>query len=162
MLRKLTISAKAKPDLKLDVQVLPPKCDDPAFVMSLNDKPGILALAMEEKEGKLEALPFIVPGARFNEKYGWDSVSFFFIQHGGCSLQYFMALGLLVDGKYDMVKSIVAHCMFEIKHYNKVLNGNRSYVSTPQQKKLLLIPLVSRSIPASLLDGLGSPILQSA
>ena len=75
MFRTLTISAKAKPDLKLDVQVLPPKCDDPAFVMSLNDKPGILALAMEEKEGKLEALPFIVPGARFNEKYGWDSVS---------------------------------------------------------------------------------------
>lgn len=43
--------------------------------MSLNDKPGILALAMEKKDGKLEALPFIVPGARFNEKYGWDSVS---------------------------------------------------------------------------------------
>lgn len=30
---------------------------------------------MEKKNGKLEALPFIVPGARFNEKYGWDSVS---------------------------------------------------------------------------------------
>ena len=72
---QLTISGRAKPDLKLDVQVLPPNCDDPAFVMSLNDKPGILALAMEEKDGKLEALPFIVPGARFNEKYGWDSVS---------------------------------------------------------------------------------------
>lgn len=43
--------------------------------MSLNDKPGILALAMEKKDGKLNALPFIVPGARFNEKYGWDSVS---------------------------------------------------------------------------------------
>lgn len=77
MYTQLTISARAKPDLKLDVQVLPPKCDDPAFVMSLNDKPGILALAMEEKDGKLEALPFIVPGARFNEKYGWDSVSLF-------------------------------------------------------------------------------------
>jgi hypothetical protein len=73
-----------------------------------------------------------------------------------------MALGLLVDGKYDMVKSIVAHCMFEIKHYNKVLNGNRSYVSAPHLHKLLLIPLVPRSIPAPLLDGLGSSILQSA
>lgn len=40
-----------------------------------------------------------------------------------------MALGLLVDGKMDLVKSIVEHCIFEIKHYNKVLNGNRSYVS---------------------------------
>lgn len=68
-------SAREKPAIKLDVQVLPPRCDDPAFVMSLNDKPGILALAMEKKDGKLEALPFIVPGARFNEKYGWDSVS---------------------------------------------------------------------------------------
>lgn len=27
--------------------------------------------------------------------------------------------------------NIVEHCIFEIKHYNKVLNGNRSYVSPP-------------------------------
>ncbi len=64
--------AKEKPHLKLDVQVLPPKPDDPVFVKSLNDKPGILALAMEHvddgKGGKtLRGIPFIVPGARFNE-----------------------------------------------------------------------------------------------
>lgn len=40
-----------------------------------------------------------------------------------------MALGLLVDGKIDLAMDIVEHCIFEIKHYNKVLNGNRSYVS---------------------------------
>ena len=40
-----------------------------------------------------------------------------------------MALGLLVDGRMDLAMSIVEHCIFEIKHYNKVLNGNRSYVS---------------------------------
>ena len=40
-----------------------------------------------------------------------------------------MALGLLVDGKIDLAMSIVEHCIFEIKYYNKVLNGNRSYVS---------------------------------
>jgi hypothetical protein len=40
-----------------------------------------------------------------------------------------MALGLLVDGKIDLAMGIVEHCIFEIKHYNKVLNGNRSYVS---------------------------------
>ena len=57
------------------MKILPPKCDDPVFVKQLNDAPGILALAMEKKGSKLEALPFIVPGARFNEKYGWDSVS---------------------------------------------------------------------------------------
>ncbi|WVR05204.1 hypothetical protein IAU60_002216 [Kwoniella sp. DSM 27419] len=70
--------SRDKPNLNLDVVILPQKCDDPEFVKSLNDKPGILALAMERKVGpdgkaKLEALPFIVPGARFNEKYGWDS-----------------------------------------------------------------------------------------
>ena len=64
--------AREKPHLNLDVQVLPPKPDDPMFVKSLNNKPGILALAMQEipdgKEGKtLKGIPFIVPGARFNE-----------------------------------------------------------------------------------------------
>lgn len=74
------LSGRSKPNLNLHVEMLPPKCDDPAFVKQLNDAPGILALAMERKtdangKAKLEALPFIVPGARFNEKYGWDSVS---------------------------------------------------------------------------------------
>lgn len=58
--------------MNLDVQVLPEKPDDPVFVKSLNSKPGILALAMNEiddgKGGKtLKGIPFIVPGARFNE-----------------------------------------------------------------------------------------------
>lgn len=66
--------AKDKPHMNLDVQVLPEKCDDPHFVKSLNSKPGILALAMNEvddgKGGKtLKGIPFIVPGARFNEVY---------------------------------------------------------------------------------------------
>lgn len=64
--------AKDKPHMNLDVQVLPEKCDDPVFVQSLNGKPGILALAMNEVvDGKggmtLKGIPFIVPGARFNE-----------------------------------------------------------------------------------------------
>ena len=64
--------AKEKPHLNLDVQVLPPKPDDPVFVKSLNNKPGLLALAMQEvndsKGNKtLKGIPFIVPGARFNE-----------------------------------------------------------------------------------------------
>ena len=64
--------AREKPHMRLDVQVLPPKPDDPAFVKSLNDKPGLLALAMQEVldakgEKTLKGIPFIVPGARFNE-----------------------------------------------------------------------------------------------
>ena len=54
--------ARDKPHLRLDVVVLPPKCDDEQFVKSLNDKPGLLALAMEEvddgKGGKtLKGIP---------------------------------------------------------------------------------------------------------
>lgn len=64
--------AREKPHMNLDVQVLPEKPDDPVFVKSLNSKPGILALAMNEvDDGKggrtLKGIPFIVPGARFNE-----------------------------------------------------------------------------------------------
>jgi alpha,alpha-trehalase len=56
----------------LQVEVLPPKPDDPEFVKSLNEKPGILALAMKRKTGRdgkltFEGIPFVVPGARFNE-----------------------------------------------------------------------------------------------
>lgn len=69
-------SARDRPHLKLEVVQLPKNCDDPEYVKSLNERPGILALAMKKnEEGKLEALPFVVPGARFNEMYNWDSVS---------------------------------------------------------------------------------------
>lgn len=39
---------------------------------------------------------------------------------------YFISLGLLVDGRVDMAKGIVDHFIFQIKHYGKILNGNRS------------------------------------
>ncbi|KAJ3514555.1 hypothetical protein NMY22_g14692 [Coprinellus aureogranulatus] len=119
---------KEKPHMNLDVCVLPKKCDDPVFVKSLNGKPGLLALAMEEVEdgkgGKtLKGIPFIVPGARFNELYNWDS--------------YFISLGLLVDGKVDMAKGMVDHFIFEITHYNKILNGSRSYYLCRSQPPFL-------------------------
>lgn len=118
-----------KPNLNLEVIQLPPKCDDPAYVKSLNEEPGILALAVERKvdpktgEKKLEPLPFIVPGARFNEMYYWDS--------------YFMALGLLVDDRIDLAMSVVENFIFQIKHYNKVLNGNRTYYLCRSQPPFL-------------------------
>ncbi|KAF7311296.1 Trehalase [Mycena kentingensis (nom. inval.)] len=105
--------AMDKPHLNLDVQVLPKKTDDPVFVKSLNSKPGILALAMKSVDGTLKGIPFIVPGARFNELYNWDS--------------YFITLGLLVDGQVSMAQGIIEHFIFEIKHYGMILNGSRSY-----------------------------------
>ncbi|TEB33346.1 alpha,alpha-trehalase-neutral trehalase [Coprinellus micaceus] len=120
--------AKEKPHMNLDVVVLPPKPDDPEFVKSLNGKPGLLALAMNEvddgKGGKtLKGIPFIVPGARFNELYNWDS--------------YFISLGLLVDGQVQMAKGMVDHFVFEITHYNKILNGSRSYYLCRSQPPFL-------------------------
>ncbi|KAH9998930.1 glycoside hydrolase family 37 protein [Russula vinacea] len=120
--------ALEKPHLNLDVQVLPPNPGDQYFVKSLNSKPGILALAMNEvDDGRggrtLKGIPFIVPGARFNELYNWDS--------------YFISLGLLVDGQVQMAKGIVEHFVFEIKHYNKILNGSRSYYLARSQPPFL-------------------------
>lgn len=108
--------ASDKPRLKLDVHILPERPADPVFVKSLYNRPGILAMAMNEiedpKGGKtLEGIPFIVPGARFNEMYYWDS--------------YFIALGLLEDGQITLAKGIIDHFIFAIKHYGKILNGNR-------------------------------------
>ena len=91
--------------------MLPPNPSDPAFVKSLNDRPGILALAMKKTADPLtgkktfKGIPFVVPGARFNELYNWDS--------------YFISLGLLVDGKTEMAKGMVEHFIFEIKHYGQ-------------------------------------------
>ena len=73
--------ADQNPALKIKVVVLPENCTDTEYVKSLNDSPGALALAMkrtvnpETQQVQLEPLPFVVPGDRFNEKYGWDSVS---------------------------------------------------------------------------------------
>ena len=51
----------------------------PEGVRDLNDKPGLLALAVESytdvktETREFRGLPFVVPGGRFNEMYGWDS-----------------------------------------------------------------------------------------
>ena len=108
--------AQEMPDLNLDVQWLPEKEFTAEFIRSLNDKPGILALEMEEKVSngreELMGLPFVVPGGRFNELYYWDSC--------------FCATAM-IDTHPLLVKSILRHFIFEIKHYGKILNANRSY-----------------------------------
>ena len=61
--------AASKPHLNLQVERLPQNITA-AYTKSLNDKPGILALAMkriikEDGQSSLEGIPFVVPGARF-------------------------------------------------------------------------------------------------
>lgn len=66
--------AAEKPHLGLIVDTVPADFT-PEWVREQNEKPGILALAMKEigktAEGDpdYQGIPFVVPGARFNELY---------------------------------------------------------------------------------------------
>ncbi|BGP38412.1 alpha,alpha-trehalase nth1 [Rhodotorula kratochvilovae] len=120
--------AAAKPHLRLIVDTVPTNFDA-KWVKDQNDRPGILALAMKEisrgegQDPDYAGIPFVVPGARFNELYNWDS--------------YFISLGLLADGQVELAKGIADHFLFEIKHYKKILNGNRSYYLMRSQPPFL-------------------------
>jgi len=67
--------------------------------------------------------PYVVPGGRFNEMYGWDS--------------YFIIRGLLRAGKVELAKGMVENFFFEIEHYGAVLNANRSYYLSRSQPPFL-------------------------
>jgi alpha,alpha-trehalase len=67
--------------------------------------------------------PYVIPGGRFNEMYGWDS--------------YFILLGLEVDHREALAKGIVDNFLFEIEHYGAVLNANRTYYVTRSQPPFL-------------------------
>jgi len=120
--------AETRPHLGLEIEMLPADIT-PLFVKSINDRPGILSLAMRKEvdlitgEESLRGVPFVVPGGRFNEMYGWDS--------------YFETLGLVVDGRYDLARGMVDNFIYEIKHYGKILNANRSYYLSRSQPPFL-------------------------
>lgn len=107
-----------KHEMPLEVIQLPKKVS-PKYVKSINHQPGILALKLIEKDGEIEGAPFVVPGGRFNEMYGWDS--------------YFESVGLLLDGRVDLAQSMADNFQYEIEHYGKILNANRSYYLTRTQ-----------------------------
>ncbi|MFZ0663032.1 MAG: trehalase family glycosidase [Acidobacteriaceae bacterium] len=67
--------------------------------------------------------PYVVPGGRFNEMYGWDS--------------YFIMLGLLRDGRVNLAHGMVNNFFFEIEHYGGILNANRTYYFTRSQPPFL-------------------------
>jgi alpha,alpha-trehalase len=120
--------AKDRLEIRLDVCWLPEDAATPEEVRDMNDKPGLLALDMKvviDKDGKetLQGIPFIVPGGRFNELYGWDS--------------YMGSLGLIENGRVDLARAMVQNFCFCIKHYGKILNGNRSYYLCRSQPPFL-------------------------
>ena len=91
----------------------------PEFVKSINTTPGILALKLTSVNNSISGVPFVVPGGRFNEMYGWDS--------------YFESIGLIIDGKVALAKAMADNFQYEIEHYGKILNANRSYYLTRTQ-----------------------------
>ncbi|KAI9299086.1 trehalase-domain-containing protein [Neoconidiobolus thromboides FSU 785] len=120
--------ANKKPELNLLVEKLP-KDITPTYVKSINHQPGILSLGLRKiknsitGEDEYKGIPFVVPGGRFNEMYGWDS--------------YFESLGLIIDGKYELAKDMVDNFVYQIRHYGKILNANRSYYLTRSQPPFL-------------------------
>jgi alpha,alpha-trehalase len=67
--------------------------------------------------------PYVVPGGRFNEMYGWDS--------------YFIILGLVTDNRSEQAQDIIENFFFEIENYGSILNANRTYYLTRSQPPFL-------------------------
>lgn len=67
--------------------------------------------------------PYVVPGGRFNEMYGWDS--------------YFTQVGLVRDNERVLAKNMVDNFLYQIDHYGKILNANRTYYLTRSQPPFL-------------------------
>jgi alpha,alpha-trehalase len=67
--------------------------------------------------------PYVVPGGRFNEMYGWDS--------------YFIQLGLLRDDQLGPAQDMADNFLYEIGNYGKILNANRTYYLSRSQPPFL-------------------------
>jgi alpha,alpha-trehalase len=67
--------------------------------------------------------PYVVPGGRFNEMYGWDS--------------FFIELGLVRDHEMELARGMVENFLYEVLQYGTVLNANRTYYLTRSQPPFL-------------------------
>jgi alpha,alpha-trehalase len=63
--------------------------------------------------------PYVVPGGRFREVYYWDS--------------YFTMLGLIQDGRTDLVKNMLDNFAYLVRTVGHVPNGNRTYYLSRSQ-----------------------------
>jgi alpha,alpha-trehalase len=127
------IKVTANPILYMPAEVPPPP-----DVSALSEKCNVKVVVLPRRIEKLgdvrpEELPaagllylpnpYVVPGGRFNEMYGWDS--------------YFILLGLEADHREALAKGMVDNFLFEIEHYGAVLNANRTYYLTRSQPPFL-------------------------
>ena len=71
--------------------------------------------------------PYVVPGGRFKEMYGWDS--------------YFIQEGLLREEHLNLAKGMTENQLYQIEKYGTVLNANRSYYINRSQP-----PFIARMV----------------
>lgn len=108
--------SRASDDLRRQMQ--------PADLLKIELRPLADDAKQIREEGLLYLpLPYVVPGGRFNEMYGWDS---FFIQ-----------MGLLRDGEFGLAKNMADNFLYEVREYGKILNANRTYYLTRSQPPFL-------------------------
>ena len=111
---------KLQQDCKVQVKSLPAVIHGPGEVDTSTFTPhGLLYLEH----------PYVVPGGRFNEMYGWDS--------------YFIIRGLVEDKRIDLARGMVENFFFEIEHYGTFLNANRTYYLTRSQPPFLTSMIMS-------------------
>jgi alpha,alpha-trehalase len=67
--------------------------------------------------------PYVVPGGRFNEMYGWDSA--------------FILIGLLAEPDIPRARDLVDDAIYEVTHYGGVLNANRTFALSRGQPPFL-------------------------
>ena len=103
-----TLRAQMSPEdfARIELRPLP---DDPREIR----EPGLLYLPH----------PYVVPGGRFNEMYGWDS--------------YFIQVGLVRDGETALARHTVENFLYEIENYGRILNANRTYYLSRSQPPFL-------------------------
>jgi alpha,alpha-trehalase len=103
-----TLRAEMTPEdfARIELRALP---DDPREIR----EPGLLYLPH----------PYVVPGGRFNEMYGWDS--------------YFIQVGLVRDGELELARNVVDNFLYEIENYGRILNANRTYYLSRSQPPFL-------------------------
>lgn len=109
----------------IKIVLLPPPAEITGkFVRDLDGAHGLLSLALvTNSDGSISGEPYVVPGGRFNELYYWDS--------------YFITLGLLQDGRKGLARSQADNLLYEMEHYGKIPNGNRTYYLTRSQPPFL-------------------------
>ena len=103
-----TLRAEMSPEdfARIELRPLP---EDPREIR----EPGLLYLPH----------PYVVPGGRFNEMYGWDS--------------YFIQVGLVRDGETELARNTVENFLYEIENYGRILNANRTYYLSRSQPPFL-------------------------